>query len=79
VLLIDCDLKKPSIHEVFGGNRTEGVCEYLDRKKELDELIVATKVQGLSMLSAGKASARRGESGSSQQWKIHEGNQPAVP
>ena len=65
VLLIDCDLKKPSIHEVFGRNRTEGVYEYLDRKKELDELILETKVQGLSMLSAGKVSARPSESGSS--------------
>jgi protein-tyrosine kinase len=65
VLLIDCDLKKPSIHEVFGACRTEGVYEYLDRKRELDELILGTKVQGLSMLSAGKVSAHPSESGAS--------------
>jgi protein-tyrosine kinase len=65
VLLVDCDLKKPSIHEVFGRDRTEGVYEYLDGKKELDELILGTKVQGLSMLSAGKVSAHPSESGAS--------------
>lgn len=65
VLLIDCDLKKPSLHQVFGYAKTEGVYEYLERKKELDELIVGTKVQGLSMLSAGKVSARPSESGAS--------------
>jgi len=65
VLLIDCDLKKPSIHEVFGRDRTEGVYEYLDRKKDLDELILDTKIQGLSMLSAGKVSAHPSESGAS--------------
>ena len=65
VLLIDCDLKKPSVHQVFGCAKTEGVYEYLERKKELDELILGTKVQGLSMISAGKVSARPSESGAS--------------
>ena len=65
VLLIDGDLKKPSVHQVFGGYRTEGVYEYLDKKKELDDLIFGTKVPRLSMLPAGKVSARSSESGSS--------------
>ena len=67
VLFIDGDLKKPSVHQVFGGYRTEGVYEYLDKKKELDDLIFGTKVQRLSMLSAGKVSARPSESGSSSE------------
>jgi len=67
VLLIDGDLKKPSVHQVFGGYRTEGVYEYLDRKKELDDLFFGTKVQRLSMLPAGKVSTRPSESGSSSE------------
>ena len=67
VLLIDVDLKKPSVHQVFGCYRTEGVYEYLDRKKELDDLVFGTKVQRLSMLPAGKVSARPSESGSSSE------------
>jgi protein-tyrosine kinase len=65
VLLIDGDLKKPSVHQILGGYRTEGLYEYLDRKKELNDLIFGTKIQGLSMLSAGKSSVRPSESGSS--------------
>ena len=67
VLLIDGDLKKPSVHQVFGGYRTEGVYEYLDGKRELDDLIIKTKVQRLSMLPAGKNSARPSESGASSE------------
>lgn len=67
VLIIDGDLKKPSVHQVFGGYRTEGIYEYLDKKKELDDLIFGTKVQRLSMLAAGKVSARPSESGSSSE------------
>ena len=65
VLLIDCDLRKPGIHQVFGGHKTEGVCECLEGKRELESLILGTKVPRLSMLPAGKASARVSECGSS--------------
>jgi capsular exopolysaccharide synthesis family protein len=67
VLLIDGDLRKPSIHQMFGLYKSEGVYEYLDRKKELDDLIVGTKIQKLSMLPAGKVSNRPSESGSSSE------------
>jgi protein-tyrosine kinase len=67
VLLIDCDLKKPSILQVFGCHTSEGVCEYLERKRDLDDLILATKIQRLSMLSAGTGSAHPRESGLSSE------------
>lgn len=65
VLLIDCDLKKPSLHQVFGRSKTEGVYEYLDRKRELDELILGTAVHGLSVLFAGSVSVRPSDTGAS--------------
>jgi protein-tyrosine kinase len=65
VLLIDCDLKKPSLHQVFGYAKTEGVYEYLESKGELDDLILGTKLQRLSMLCAGQVSAHPSESGAS--------------
>ncbi len=67
VLLMDCDLKKPDIHKVFGCYKAEGICECLERKKELDGLILRTKVQKLSMLPAGRVSTRPGECESSSE------------
>ena len=65
VLLVDCDLQKPKIHRLFGLDRSEGVCEYLDRKKSLQDLTIKTKIPKLSILPAGMVSACPSESISS--------------
>ncbi|MBT8356844.1 MAG: CpsD/CapB family tyrosine-protein kinase, partial [Desulfobacterales bacterium] len=31
VLLMDCDIRKPTIHSNFGFDETEGLCEYLSK------------------------------------------------
>ncbi len=53
VLLVDCDLRRPSLHEMFGYTSTEGLHEYLTGKKELPDLIIRTQIGKLSLLPGG--------------------------
>ncbi len=54
VLLIDCDLRKPSIHKLFGfKGDIPGLSEHLSRKTDLSTLLLKTKVDKLSILPAG--------------------------
>ncbi|MDY6878780.1 MAG: polysaccharide biosynthesis tyrosine autokinase [Desulfatiglans sp.] len=55
VVLVDCDIRRPSAHTIMGYSNTRGLYEYLTCKMKLDELIVKTKVNKLSMLTAGGA------------------------
>ncbi len=61
VLLVDCDLRKPNLHEIFGYSNTEGLHEYLTGKRELPELLIRTKVEKLSLLTAGSLSSNPAE------------------
>ena len=54
VLLIDCDLRRPRQHEMFGFPRKYGLNEYLVGDKELKDLIVRSQIEKLSILPAGK-------------------------
>ena len=53
VLLIDCDLRRPNIHNLMGYTNNEGLHEYLIGKRFLSELIIRTKLPKLSVLLAG--------------------------
>ncbi|PYS04239.1 MAG: hypothetical protein DMG12_10575 [Acidobacteria bacterium] len=53
VLLIDCDMRKPSVHDVFGTSRTLGLSTYLARNVEIDELIQDLPGENLRMISSG--------------------------
>ncbi|MFZ7111309.1 MAG: polysaccharide biosynthesis tyrosine autokinase [Desulfatiglandales bacterium] len=54
VLLVDCDLRRPSLHHMFGYGRGEGLHEYLVGKKDLADLLIRTEINKMSLLSAGK-------------------------
>jgi protein-tyrosine kinase len=54
VLLIDADLRRASIHQMFGFSNARGLNEYLIGQKGLDELLVETGIEKLSVLPAGK-------------------------
>jgi exopolysaccharide/PEP-CTERM locus tyrosine autokinase len=53
VLAVDCDLRRPSMHEMFGYRNTAGLHEHLSQGKALEDLIIRTNVDKLSILTAG--------------------------
>jgi len=53
VLLIDCDMRKPSIHAHFGCENSIGLSTYLISKNTRKEIIQKTKIDNLYLISAG--------------------------
>jgi capsular exopolysaccharide synthesis family protein len=54
VLLLDCDLRRSRLHEVFGLPRVPGLPEVLAGQATADEAIRETGVEGLWLLPAGR-------------------------
>lgn len=54
VLLLDCDLRRPSLHQMFGYSNAKGLHEYLKGEARLEDLIIRTAIEKLSILPAGK-------------------------
>jgi capsular exopolysaccharide synthesis family protein len=53
VLLVDADLRRPRLHKIVGVPATAGLSTYLSGNAPPTELVVATKVPGLSLIPAG--------------------------
>ncbi len=53
VLLVDCDLRKPSICTKFGFNGVKGLSEYLAGGPELPQLLLKPGVEKLTVLPSG--------------------------
>lgn len=53
VLLLDCDIRRPSQHRVFGFDDVPGLSEYLSRKAPLSSLLLKTRIKKLSLLPGG--------------------------
>ncbi|QDU36102.1 Tyrosine-protein kinase YwqD [Maioricimonas rarisocia] len=54
VLLVDCDIRRPSIHRVFDFENSPGICDVLRQEVPLEEAIKQGSPDGLSILPAGK-------------------------
>ena len=54
VLLLDCDLRSPSIHPMFGLADGPGLSEYLSENRPLTSLLVKTFLDKLTILPAGE-------------------------
>ena len=54
VLIIDCDLRKPSVHRSLGVDHTVGLSTYLARRAELDDVIQKLPIPNLSVLPSGR-------------------------
>jgi tyrosine-protein kinase Etk/Wzc len=52
-LLIDCDLRRPTIHIKMGVDKKPGLADYLSRKLKLDDLIRKTNTNNLSFITSG--------------------------
>lgn len=53
VIIVDCDLRKPTQHEIFGISKLEGLTTALLGEKPLNKIIVKTCIEGLDILPAG--------------------------
>jgi len=53
VLIVDCDLRKPTAHRMLGLNSSHGLTTYLSHDADLDGLIQPTPVPNLSLLPCG--------------------------
>lgn len=60
-LLVDCDLRKPMLHTLFGLGTRAGLSDYLQHKKRLAELLVPSGIDKLSILPAGPRSINPAE------------------
>jgi len=54
VLLVDCDLRKPSLHGLFRYAPSMGVSEIIQGKAEVPECLRATPIDKLTLLPAAK-------------------------
>ena len=61
VLLVDCDLRSPNLHEMLGYSNTEGLHEYLTGRRNLPDLIIRTRIEKLSLLTAGSSPSNPAE------------------
>lgn len=52
-LLLDCDLRKPRVHNIFKMERYPGLSDYLFANVELNEIIRSTKIDSLDFITSG--------------------------
>jgi len=57
VLLVDCDLRRPTLHKLFAVSRENGIAEILGEGKTAKEMIKKTWENSLDLLTAGKVSS----------------------
>ncbi len=68
-LLIDCDLRHPDAHKMLGYSNKDGLQEYLTGNKQLPDLLIRTRIDKLSLLTAGGLSPNPSELLSSAKMK----------
>lgn len=56
-ILVDCDLRRPRQHEIFGAPAAPGFSEWVLGQAEAAPALTATAVPGLQLLPAGSSSA----------------------
>jgi tyrosine-protein kinase Etk/Wzc len=53
VLIIDCDLRRPSLHDRFGHSKAPGLTEIITGDAAVEKVIHNTGIDGLDFISAG--------------------------
>jgi polysaccharide biosynthesis transport protein len=56
-VVVDCDLRKSSVHRSLGGNRTPGLVDCLLGKSDLDEVIQTDEATALDYVASGSSPA----------------------
>jgi len=70
VLLIDCDLRNPTIHSILGYDNVPGLSEYLTKGVSLSSLILKTAIDKLTILPGGAPPENPSELLSSEQMSL---------
>ena len=70
VLLMDCDIRKPSIHTMLGLDEGPGLAEYLTNGLDLSKLLVRTGIEKLTILPGGNPPPNPAELLSSQKMSL---------
>ncbi len=52
-LIVDCDLRRPRLHQILERNKQPGLIDHLVGEFELDQIIYPTKIEGLSIITSG--------------------------
>lgn len=68
-MLLDCDLRKPRIHNVFETDRYPGLSDYLFSNASLEEITRKTKLDNLSVITSGTIPPNPSELLASKQMK----------
>ncbi len=61
VLVIDADLRRPSIHKFFNISKENGLCDLLEGHISFDEAVKETKAENVYVMPAGSLSASPAE------------------
>ncbi len=52
-LIVDCDLRKPRLHQIIERDKKPGLIDYLVGDFKLEQVINATEINGLSIITSG--------------------------
>lgn len=69
-VLVDCDLRSPSLHRIFGLQASVGLHEYLAKGTSVESYLVKTPVKKLTLLPGGKPSSNPSELLSSDKMRL---------
>lgn len=53
VIVVDCDMRRGTVHEYMGGKRKPGLADYLVERAELDDVVRSTDASGLFYVTTG--------------------------
>ncbi|TWT27787.1 CpsD/CapB family tyrosine-protein kinase [Planomicrobium sp. CPCC 101110] len=53
VLLVDGDIRKPTIHQIFNQQNIHGLSSVLNQQVSLENAIISSSIQGLKLLTGG--------------------------
>jgi len=68
-LIIDCDLRKPKLHQIFELDPVPGLTDYLTNNASLEEIIRPTAIPNLMVITSGSLSTDPGNLLSSEAFK----------
>jgi capsular exopolysaccharide synthesis family protein len=59
VCLVDADLRRPTVHEIFGLRNVDGLASALEHGQPLQAVAQSTDIEGLSVVVAGRGAEER--------------------